>query len=43
MDKNKDGTWWVEYLDTTKEHPEYIREQFDTESDAISFYNTLDK
>lgn len=41
MDKNADDTWWVDYLDTSLEHPRMIREQFQTEQQAQQFYTEL--
>jgi Mg2+ and Co2+ transporter CorA len=41
MDVNTNGTWWVDYLDTSLEHPRIIREVFDTENDARQFYDDL--
>lgn len=41
MDKNPDGTWWVDVLDTSFEHPRMIREVFNTEEEAQAFYSSL--
>lgn len=41
MDIQEDGKWWVDYLDTSLEHPRMIREVFDTEAEARTFYNEL--
>lgn len=41
MDVNNDGTWWVDYLDTSLEHPRMIRETFESEELAQAFYNEL--
>lgn len=41
MDTNSDGTWWIDYLDNTKEHPEIIRIIFETWEQADVFYKQL--
>jgi len=41
MDVQEDGKWWVDYLDTSLEHPRIIREVFETESGARQLYDDL--
>jgi hypothetical protein len=41
MDANADGTWWVDYLDTSLEHPRVMRQVFETEAEAQAFYHEL--
>lgn len=41
MDKNADGTWWVDYLDTSMEQPRTFREKFEDEKSAKELYDLL--
>lgn len=41
MDKTPENTWWIDYLDTSKEQPEHVRVEYASEADAMDFYNQL--
>lgn len=41
MDELPDGTWWVDYLDTSREHPQFVREIFASRAEADVFYWAL--
>jgi hypothetical protein len=41
MDVQEDGKWWVEYVDSSSETPNDVKEVFNTQADALQFYESL--